>query len=106
MLNVIEEAKMSDEDFAQGLKMLPCPNCETVGHLHMVKDFKVAATRDGKRIEAVGEATVCGECEHVFMSDTLTETVANLIERVCNGNTNTYMSVDKNNGQLISHTIN
>jgi hypothetical protein len=106
MLNDVEKMKMTDQEFAQGLKIYPCPKCETIGHLHLVKDFKVVATRDDKKIEAVGEATVCGECEHVFMSDDLTETVANLIERVFNGNTNQYMHIDKGTGQLIAHAIN
>jgi hypothetical protein len=106
MSSVVEETKMSEQDFAEGLKIFPCPKCEAIGHLHLVKDFKIVATRQDKKIEAVGEATVCGECEHVFMSDDLTEIVANQIERVFNGNTNKYMAVDKSNGQMIEHSIN
>ena len=106
MLNVIEETKMSVEDFAQGLKIMPCLNCGTIGHLHLVLDFKVAATSQGKKIEEVGEATVCGACDLVFMSDTLIETLANKIEKVCNGSTNKYISVDKSNGQIVAHAIN
>ena len=106
MLNKVEETKMSEQDFAEGLKILPCLSCGSTGHLHLVKDFKIVATHHDKKIEAVGEATVCGECDYVFMSDNLTETVANLIERVFKGNTDTYMAVDKSNGQLTEHSIN
>jgi|GEM_PF-2199547 hypothetical protein len=106
MLNDVEKMKMTEQDFAEGLKILPCLNCETIGHLHLVPDFKIKLTHYDKKIEAVGEATVCGECDYVFMSDNLTETVANLIERVFKGNTDTYMAVDKSNGQLTEHSIN
>jgi len=106
MLNNVEETKMSEQDFAEGLKILPCLNCGSIGHLHLVPDFKIMVTHYDKKIEAVGEATVCGECEYVFMSDNLTEIVANQIDRVFNGNTNKYLAVDKSNGQMISHSIN
>ena len=106
MLNDVEKMKMTDQEFAEGLKILPCLSCGSIGHLHLVPDFKIKLTHYDKKIEAVGEATVCGECDYVFMSDELTEIVANQIERVFNGNTNQYMSIDKSNGQITAHSIN
>ena len=95
---------MNDEKFAAALKNHPCPECNEVGHLQQ-QHMTIRVTHKGQLVFAEGEGTVCNSCNHKFMSDALTESIANQVQRI-DGGIQRYIEINRATGELKGHPIN
>lgn len=96
---------MCDQQFTDALKKHPCPECGHVGLLGM-QQMHIVATFNGKEVRAEGEGVICGACDEKFMSDALTESVANQVNRIAHGEHGKYIEVDRESGTITTHALN
>lgn len=94
---------MDEKQFEQALKIHPCPECETVGFL-VPQHMTIKAIHKGHTIEAKGDGTMCRACNCKFMSDELTESIANQVQHI-DGGFQRYIEVDRQTGKLQAHSI-
>lgn len=96
---------MSAENYKAALKEYPCPSCGEKGDLEEA-ELSVKLDYKDNMIEAKGEGTVCQACGHHFMSDELTESIANQVQRIDDGGARRYLEVNRSTGELKGHTLN
>lgn len=96
---------MTDYEFEAALKNFPCPECGETGHL-VTKHLVLRIEHLGTVLEMAGDGWVCeGGCNAKFMSDTLTEEVANKVSKIEDSNRSTYYQVDRQTGDFLKHSI-
>jgi hypothetical protein len=77
--------QMTDEEFETTLKQMPCPACGEIGHL-VTQQMEFKLNYKGYPVAAEGEGWVCmGGCGQKFMSDDLTEQLANQTSAIDEG---------------------
>lgn len=95
---------MSKDKLESGLKQFPCPYCGGVGYL-ATKHLMLNVEHMGLKIEVDGEGWICeGGCGHAFMSDDLTEQLANEIRRAETGG-EVYCHLERQTGEFYEHVI-
>jgi hypothetical protein len=98
-------SKMTNEEFEVALKQFPCPDCGEIGHL-TTQQMKFDLIHKGLPVVAEGEAWICQDgCNHIFMSDALTEEFANKTNAIDADASDDYIAVDRKTGNITIHPI-
>lgn len=96
---------MNQQEFAEALKTLPCPECGEEGFLEP-HYMQLSVSHKGRELHAEGEGSRCTACNVKFMGDELTESIVNQIEHIDgSGGPQRYIAVNRHTGQLQGHAI-
>lgn len=94
---------ITDKDFADALLLHPCPECGEKGGLKII-NMILRMEHLNQFVEASGEGVMCNFCDGKFMSDDLTENIANQINKL--ENKNTYLELNRENGSFNESFLN